>query len=164
MPAAAERAILRALSFHAADRYPRADDFGTEFSGILEGSPARQTPAAPAALEMASVLFMDIVSYSLAPMEQQIAILEKLQSLVRSTEEYARSESRGELICLPTGDGMALVFFGDPTAAVRCALHINREARLHPELRLRMVHTGWSPDRNNANRNVAGGESTWRSA
>src|ERR1700733_5272654 len=65
-------------------------------------------------LEIAHVLFTDIVGYSKLPMDKQGQLLMSLQNAGRETPEFIRSEASGELICLPTGDGMALVFFRDP--------------------------------------------------
>ena len=112
------------------------------------------------ALEMAHVLFTDIVAYSKLPMEQQQKLLGELQAAVRSTAAFARAQRKNRLICLPTGDGMALVFFGDPEAPVRCAVELGRELRQHPDIKLRMgIHTGpvYRVADINANRNVSGG-------
>jgi hypothetical protein len=72
------------------------------------------SPSAP--VEIAHVLFMDIVAYSMLPMDQQQARLSDLQDAVRKTPEFIRAQHDDQLIRLPTGDGMALVFFGDPEA------------------------------------------------
>jgi len=169
LPPGAERAILRALSFSAAGRQKRAGDFGMEFARAIEddrpGLTATTRAASPdtgarSALEIASVLFMDIVSYSLEPMEQQVGLLKTLQEVVQAAPEYQRAETQRDIISLPTGDGMALVFFGDPTVAVRCAMEIARALRSQPQIRLRMgVHTGpvYRIADINANRNVSGG-------
>ena len=111
-------------------------------------------------LEMAHVLFTDIVAYSRLPMDQQQEALLHLQEAVRATQEFARAEASDELIRLPTGDGMALVFFGDAEAPVRCALELSRALRQQPRIQLRMgIHTGpvYRVADINANRNVAGG-------
>src|SRR5260370_12457948 len=42
------------------------------------------------------------------------------------------------LISLPTGDGMALAFFGDPLAPVRCAIELSRSLHASSEIPLRM--------------------------
>ena len=119
------------------------------------------TPLQEAAnLEMASVLFMDIAGYSLEPMERQSELLCTLQAVVRGTPEFARYQERNELISLPTGDGMALVFFSNPTVPVECALKICKALKSYPQIRLRMgVHTGpvYRIADINANMNVAGG-------
>ncbi|MGC2278980.1 MAG: adenylate/guanylate cyclase domain-containing protein [Candidatus Acidiferrales bacterium] len=111
-------------------------------------------------LEMAHVLFMDIVGYSKLPMDHQEAVLHSLQVVVSTTSEFLRAQSSNEIIRLPTGDGMALVFFGDAEAAARCALEVSRALKSHPEIPLRMgLHSGpvYRVTDINTNQNVAGG-------
>jgi tetratricopeptide (TPR) repeat protein/class 3 adenylate cyclase len=111
-------------------------------------------------LEMAHVLFMDIVGYSKLPMDHQEAVLRSLQVVVSSTSEFLRAQSSNEIIRLPTGDGMALVFFEDAEAAARCALEVSCALKSHPEVSLRMgLHNGpvYRVTDINANQNVAGG-------
>ncbi len=111
-------------------------------------------------LEIAHVLFMDIVAYSQLPMDEQTRLIEQLQQIVRNAAEFGRAQKRRQLLRLPTGDGMALVFFGDAEAPARCALEISHALREQPELKLRMgIHTGpvQRVEDINANRNVAGG-------
>ncbi len=111
-------------------------------------------------MEIAHVLFTDIVGYSKLPMDEQEQLLMQLQDAVRKTSEFARAEASEELIRLPTGDGMALVFFGDAEAPVRCAVELGRSLCKQPTLQLRMgIHTGpvYRVADINANRNVAGG-------
>ncbi len=111
-------------------------------------------------LEVAHVLFMDIVAYSMLPMDEQIRLIDQLQKVVRDTAEFSRAQKRRQLLRLPTGDGMALVFFGDAEGAARCALEVGQALRSRPDLKLRMgIHTGpvRRVDDINANRNVAGG-------
>ena len=117
-------------------------------------------PSPTHCLEMAHVLFMDIVAFSTLPMDQQESILGELQAAVSHTSEFAHAQAEDELIRLPTGDGMALVFFHDPEAPVRCALELGRSLRDHPEIKLRMgIHSGpvYRIADINANRNVTGG-------
>jgi class 3 adenylate cyclase len=109
---------------------------------------------------MAHVLFMDIVAYSRMPMDQQEESLRHLQDKVRGTSEFTRAQASNQLIRLPTGDGMALVFFDDPEAPVRCAFELGRALRQEASFQLRMgIHTGpvYRVADINANRNVAGG-------
>jgi len=111
-------------------------------------------------LEMAHVLFTDIVAYSRLPMDQQEQALQHLQEAVRETKEFARAQASDQLIRLPTGDGMALVFLDDVEAPARCALELHRILRRWPEMKLRMgIHTGpvYRVEDINAARNVAGG-------
>ncbi|HEV3254419.1 MAG TPA: adenylate/guanylate cyclase domain-containing protein [Candidatus Acidoferrales bacterium] len=109
---------------------------------------------------MAHVLFMDIVGYSKLPMDHQEAVSHTLQAVVSATPDFLRAQAGQEMIRLPTGDGMALVFFGDAEAAARCALDVSRELKSHPEISLRMgLHSGpvYRVADINANQNVAGG-------
>ena len=94
-------------------------------------------------LEIAYVLFIDIVGYSKLLVDQQRRLLEILNEIVRGTEQFQKAEANNRLITIPTGDGMALVFYNTPEAPVECALEISRALKEHPELKLRMgVHSG----------------------
>lgn len=111
-------------------------------------------------LEIAHVLFMDIVEYSKLPMDQQTQFLQRLQQIVRDTEDFHQAQASDQLISLPTGDGMALVFFKDPVAPARCALGISSSLRNYPEIKLRMgIHSGpvYRLSDINAKGNVSGG-------
>ncbi|PYL49875.1 MAG: hypothetical protein DMF40_01040 [Verrucomicrobia bacterium] len=94
-------------------------------------------------LEIAYVLFVDIVGYSTLATAEQRRLLELLNQIVRESEQFQTAEAKGRLIAVPTGDGMALVFYNTPEAPVECALEISRSASEHPELQLRMgIHSG----------------------
>src|SRR5438874_1192714 len=94
-------------------------------------------------LEIAYVLFIDIVGYSKLVTHEQRRLLELLNRIVREAEHFRAAEANGRLITVPTGDGMALVFYNTPEAPVECALEISRAARENPELKLRMgIHSG----------------------
>jgi class 3 adenylate cyclase/tetratricopeptide (TPR) repeat protein len=118
-----------------------------------------QEPTTPP-LEIAHVLFMDIVGYSTLHIDRQQQVLHDLQEAVRGTSAFTSAQADDQLIRLPTGDGMALVFFRGPEAPVRCALELTEILRGHAEMKLRMgIHTGpvYRVADINANRNVAGG-------
>src|SRR5207245_7342168 len=67
----------------------------------------------------------------------------QLNQVVRKTAQFRKSDARGKLISIPSGDGMALVFFESPEEPVQCALEISRALQKNPRLRLRMgVHSG----------------------
>lgn len=86
---------------------------------------------------------MDIIAYSVKPIDKQTELLTRLQDCVQASYEFQQAQARNDLICLPTGDGMALVFFGDPVCPVKCALEIATVVKAQPELKLRMgLHTG----------------------
>jgi TolB-like protein len=94
-------------------------------------------------LEIAYVLFIDIVGYSKLVTSEQRRLLELLNQIVHETEHFRAAEAKGRLITVPTGDGMALVFYNTPEAPVECALEVNSAVSEHPELKLRMgVHSG----------------------
>jgi class 3 adenylate cyclase len=87
--------------------------------------------------DIAHVLYLDLVRYSVLPLDEQTARLEHLKGLLRATSEFRRAEVAHELISLPTGDGAALVFFRDPAAPLRCATELARALRAAPQLQLR---------------------------
>jgi TolB-like protein/class 3 adenylate cyclase len=94
-------------------------------------------------LEIAHVLFIDVVGYSKLLVNEQRAVIEELNQLVRKTPQVRKSDSAGKLIRIPAGDGMALVFFQTPEEPVQCAMEIARGLRNHPQIQLRMgVHSG----------------------
>src|SRR5438093_12644944 len=94
-------------------------------------------------LEIAHVLFIDIVGYSKLSINEQRAAVDELTQIVRATEQFQKAEASDRLIKIPTGDGVALVFYTSPEAPARCALEISRALKEHPRLQLRMgVHSG----------------------
>ena len=165
IPACMQATILKALEKDPGKRQQSARELLVELEALSPASAEQgsavsveQSQAPP--LEIAHVLFMDIVAYSMLPMDQQRHRLRELQKTVSETSEFIRAKSADQLISLPTGDGMALVFFDDSEFPVRCALELSRALRNHPQIRLRMgIHTGpvYRVADINAARNVAGG-------
>src|SRR5438477_10321441 len=100
-------------------------------------------PSSNLELEIGHVLTMDIVGYSKLLIHQQSGLLQRLNEIVRGTNQFHAADAQGKLIRLPTGDGMALVFFNDPKAPIECATEIAATLRNHPEIQLRMgIHSG----------------------
>src|SRR5437868_3246814 len=94
-------------------------------------------------LEIAHVLFIDIVGYSKLSINEQHAAVEELGQIVRASEQFQRAEAAARLLKIPTGDGMALVFYTSPEAPAQCAVEISRALKEHPRLQLRMgIHSG----------------------
>jgi class 3 adenylate cyclase len=94
-------------------------------------------------LEIAHVLFIDIVGYSKLSINEQRAAVDELTQIVRATEQFQRAEAASRLLKIPTGDGMALVFYTSPEAPAQCALEISPLLKEHPRLQLRMgIHSG----------------------
>src|SRR5438309_9598427 len=94
-------------------------------------------------LEVAHVLFIDIVGYSKRSINEQRAVVDELTTIVRGSDQYQKAEVAGRLIKIPAGDGMALVFYTSQEAPAQCAVEISRARKEHPRLELRMgVHSG----------------------
>ncbi len=94
-------------------------------------------------LEIAHVLFIDIVEYSKLLTDEQSEALQELNQIVRHTEAVREAETTGQLIILPTGDGMALAFTGSVEGPAECALEVSRALRAQPSLPVRMgIHSG----------------------
>ena len=94
-------------------------------------------------LEIAHVLFIDIVGYSKLLTDEQSEALQELNQIVGNTEVVREAEGAGQLIILPTGDGMALVFTGSVERPAECALEVSQALHAQPSLPVRMgIHSG----------------------
>jgi len=94
-------------------------------------------------LEIGHVLFIDIIGYSKLLIDDQRELQAQLNQIVRATEQFRAAEAASKLMRLPTGDGMALVFFTSPEEPVQCALEISEALKEKPHLKLRMgINTG----------------------
>jgi class 3 adenylate cyclase len=94
-------------------------------------------------LEIAHVLFIDIVEYSKLLTDEQSEALQELNQIVRNTEAAREAQAARQLIILPTGDGMALVFTGSVEGPAECALEVSQALRAQPSLPVRMgIHSG----------------------
>jgi TolB-like protein len=86
---------------------------------------------------------MDMIGYSKLLLDEQRELQEALTQIVRNSEQVRAAEAADKLIRVPTGDGMALVFFNSPEAPVRCAIEIGQALKESPQMRLRMgIHSG----------------------
>src|SRR5215469_8283243 len=94
-------------------------------------------------LEIAHVLFLDIVGYSKLSVNEQHARVEQLTNIVRSSHQYQKAEAAGRLIKIPTGDGMALVFYKSPEEPAQCAVEISHALKDNARVQVRMgIHSG----------------------
>jgi serine/threonine protein kinase len=169
LPLEAQAVILRALVYDQKGRYKNAHEMGEEFMRASSQDTGQALPpdetetleqARTLAPEMAHVLFMDIVRFTQQTMEEQVKQLDKLLGVVNNAPSYRNAAASNQLIRLPVGDGMALVFFQNPVAPVQCALEIAGALKAHPDLPLRMgIHSGpvYRVLDINENMNVAGG-------
>src|SRR6516164_8940957 len=94
-------------------------------------------------LEIAHVLFIDIVGYSKLSVNEQHARIGELNDIVRLSEQFRRAEAASRLLKIPTGDGMALVFYKSPEEPAQCAVEISRALKGNARLQVRMgIHSG----------------------
>src|SRR3984893_10618630 len=94
-------------------------------------------------LEIAHVLFIDLVGYSKLLIDEQSETLQELNAIVRKTDGARAAEAAGQLVLLPTGDGMALVCTGSVEDPVECAPQTSQAVRAQPSLPVRMgIHSG----------------------
>ncbi len=94
-------------------------------------------------LEIAHVLFIDIVGYSKLSVNEQHARIEELNEIVRLSEQFQNAEAANRILKIPTGDGMALVFYKSPEEPAQCAFEISRALKERPRLQIRMgIHSG----------------------
>src|SRR5512133_3532292 len=94
-------------------------------------------------LEIAHVLFIDIVGYSKLSVNEQHARIEELNEIVHLSERFQKAEAVNRILKIPTGDGMALVFYKSPEEPAQCAFEISRALKERPRLQIRMgIHSG----------------------
>jgi len=94
-------------------------------------------------LQIAHVLFIDLVGYSKLSVNEQRARVEELNEVVRQSEQFQKAEAAKRILKIPTGDGMALVFRKSPEEPAQCAVEIDRLLKDHPRLPMRMgIHSG----------------------
>src|SRR4051812_36217624 len=119
---------------------------------------SEETASSPK-FEIGHVLFIDMVGYSKLNIDNQTSLLRDLTRTVRETEQFRSSEAQGTLVCLPTGDGMVLVFRDNPESPAQCAFEISRALQSHGRLPVRMgIHSGPVNELNDVNNrtNLAG--------
>src|SRR5207253_3231999 len=94
-------------------------------------------------LEIAHVLFLDIVGYSKLSVNEQHGRVDELNGIVRLSEQFQKAEAANRILKIPTGDGMALVFYRSPEEPAQCAFEISRALKDNQRLQIRMgIHSG----------------------
>ena len=74
-------------------------------------------PKSELRLEIAHVLFIDIVGYSKRLIDEQHELLQDLNQIVRSTEAFRSAEAAGNLIRVPNRRRRGSRFFDDARSA-----------------------------------------------
>lgn len=93
--------------------------------------------------DMAFVLFTDIVEYSLRSMREQKSVRNQLKEMALQCEALRVANKPEAIIRRSTGDGIALVFFVDPEAPLRCAIELSQKLKRCPTIKVRMgIHSG----------------------
>src|SRR5205823_9476185 len=87
-------------------------------------------------LEIAYVLFIDIVGYSKLVTSEQRRLLELLNRIVHDSEHFRKAEANSHLVTVPRGDGMAFVFYNTLDALVECQLEIRSVSYEHRNVTL----------------------------
>ena len=94
-------------------------------------------------LEIAHVLFIDIVGYSKLSVNEQHASVDELNGIVRASGQFQKAEEADRILKVPTGDGMALVYYQSPEEPAQCAFEISRALKDNQRLQVRMgIHSG----------------------
>src|SRR5205809_3291427 len=94
-------------------------------------------------LEIAHFLFTDIVGYSKLSVNEQHARVDELNGIVRLSEQFQKAEAANRILKIPTGDGMALVFYRSHEEPAQCAFEISRALKDNQRLQVRMgLHSG----------------------
>ncbi len=93
-------------------------------------------------LKIGHVLFIDLVGYSKLLIEEQKERQHQLTEILLATAQVAQATNE-ELVRLPTGDGIALVFWNSSEEPAQCALELSRALKEHPAIQVRMgIHSG----------------------
>jgi serine/threonine protein kinase len=94
-------------------------------------------------LEFAHVLLLDVAGSPMLPESRRRVISQNLHDLVHRSGEFCAARARNQVTVAPSDDGMALIFFGDPEAPLRCAMELSRSARGAEKIHLRMGLHSW---------------------
>lgn len=81
---------------------------------------------------------MDIVGYSRLPDDEQARVFRLLQEMVADCPSVIGASRDDRIVRTPTGDGMALSFFGDANAPLRCAEELTQRIAKDSPFEIRM--------------------------
>jgi hypothetical protein len=154
--------IGRSLQKNPLQRHTTAHEFLYELAvaeaAILEGRtvyqaanletleftpPASEKRLSDPKLEIAHLLVLESVHDSQSSdINRQAMALQELELILSSWPEYSQIPQQ-DLFTLPAANSLVLGFFGNPEAAIRCALYVGSSLRFHPHLAVRVgIHSG----------------------
>ena len=94
-------------------------------------------------MEIAHILCVQVADFAALPINQQTSRLQLLSSAINGASSVQSAQRNQQLICLSSGDGMSMAFFGSPETPLRAAIAISIAAKQTPDLALRMgIHSG----------------------
>jgi class 3 adenylate cyclase len=104
--------------------------------------PAAITPGASEPIAV-YVLYIDVVDSTSATVDEQNRVNTRLRDVVMGTGAFQSALKRQEVLSLPSGDGLALVFLKGIDAPLRCAVEIAEALKSDPFCKLRAgIHAG----------------------
>ena len=78
-----------------------------------------------------------------SPLTSNTPAVEELNEIVHLSEQFLKAEAANRILKIPTGDGMALVFYKSPEEPAQCAFEISRALKNNQRLQVRMgIHSG----------------------
>ena len=67
-----------------------------------------------------------------SPLTNNTRRVDELNGIVRLSEQFQKAEAANRILKIPTGDGMALVFYNSPEEPAQCAFEISRALKDNP--------------------------------
>lgn len=149
LPARFDRVIARALAKNKLERFETADQLSEALRDINQSGDLGVAPSPPSSAQpqdgavRVDVLYLDIVKSTRNTTDVQHQMNRRLTEIIQKSSDFQLANERGELISLPSGDGVALVFTQSPEAPLRTAIEIARELKTQTQFRVRMgIHSG----------------------
>ncbi len=149
LPARFDRVIACALAKNKLERFETADQLSEALRDINQSGDLPVAPSPPASVQpqdgavRVDVLYLDIVKSTRNTTDVQHQMNRRLTEIILKTSDFQRASERGELVSLPSGDGVALVYTQSPEAPLRAAIEIARELKTQTRFQVRMgIHSG----------------------
>ncbi len=159
IPEAMDAIVMRLLEKDAPKRFPNAKALRASIEDMafrmelanrqpepVTAPPQPQTPSKMGhnrAPQIAHVLFMDTVGFSKETTTSQAQLVDRLNQAVQASPTFIEAKEAYAVHPIPTGDGMALLFYNDVLAPGRCAIEVTRALQGAKKVPVRMgLHSG----------------------